>query len=178
MPVRKGYLCLRRGLEPPLDLSPLALRLRDLRLQRGALRRHGVFGARTRALQLRRLKPSGHRGQRTDQWMKVGARKTTDTTSWSRTERPLSRAIVMELVKRQIQVEGVWVTISLCCMRSSATSFCAIVSSCAFRSSSVCRDTQPTTQHDILSRQHLNVLTPDSRSHLEQTTSNSIVLES
>ena len=66
MPVREGYLCLRRGLEPPLHLGPLALRLRDLRLQRGPLRRHGVFGARTRALQLRRLKPSGHRGQRTD----------------------------------------------------------------------------------------------------------------
>ena len=33
--------------------------------------------------------------------MKVGARKTTDTTSWSRTERPLSRVIVMGLVKRQ-----------------------------------------------------------------------------
>ena len=67
MPVREGYLCLRRGLEPPLDLGPLALRLRDLRLQRGPLRRYGVLGARTRALQLRRLNPS-------------------NTTSWSRSE--------------------------------------------------------------------------------------------
>ena len=62
--VREGYLCLRRGLEPPLDLGPLALRLRDLRLQRGPLRRYGVLGARTRALQLRRLKiTTQHHGQ-------------------------------------------------------------------------------------------------------------------
>eukprot|EP01045_Picozoa_sp_COSAG04_P029446 COSAG04_NODE_4843_length_1867_cov_1.992081_2_plen_171_part_00 len=152
MPVREGYLCLRRGLKPPLDLSPLALRLRDLRLQRGPLRRHGVFGARTRTLQLRRLKPN-----RTS-WLKDGSMdkgegwcQVDDRHNITVKNGPTTFACHCHGVGQaaEAQLEGVWVTISLCCMRSSATSFCAIVSSCAFRSSSVCRHTKPTTQHDI-----------------------------
>ena len=161
MPVRKGYLCLRRGLEPPLDLSPLALRLRNLRLQRGPLRRHGVFGARTRTLQLRRLKPSGHRGQRTDR-----VKDLLSVMSWGWSS------------GRGTGGQGECRTPFRCAACGAPRRHSAPSSAAARSDPAPSADTQPTAQHDILSRQDLNVLTPDSRSHLEQTTSNWIVLES
>ena len=83
---------------------------------------------------------------RTDQWtkVKVGAKEENqhvamDTVKNGSSQRCFGCHCQGIGQAAEARVGSALVTISLCCMRSSATSFCAIVSSCAFRSSSVCR---------------------------------------